>query len=376
MGLGLLKNRAGAFGKKGALGALGILLLAEIFLPPEEILARERPKEKNSQEETGVEEKQEAEFQKIYPLIYGEWPGSSKDIIELREPEREYQVLPGDCLWTISEKLWGAGKWYGGLMAEDGGTLENPNLIYPGMTLRAVQKGYICRRYSQNRGMQMGEYSMDTPGSWTVGTISAGDASANLVLSGDGFNKILCLIQDKRKETVSTTKDWEVCTEKIRSYAEQYYGENVSELSFEHYQTGQEEEVYLYSFLWQMELPEHTEIGKVRIRICMGLKLTEHIQAEFLGFASRYDIHGGVRYTTASFEEHTEDNDPEIFTVNDSNMSILPEAEWELEGMYDPFSWMEEFFGTLLERAAGIEPEPESVREGLIDKIGRTGERR
>lgn len=95
MGLGLLKNRMGAFEKKGTMVVLGILLLAGIFLPSEEIWARERPKEKNSREETVVEDKEEAEFQKIYPLIYGEWPGSSKDIIELREPEREYQVLPG-----------------------------------------------------------------------------------------------------------------------------------------------------------------------------------------------------------------------------------------------------------------------------------------
>lgn len=376
MGLGLLKRMAGRFGKTGMPGGLCAILLAGFLLPSEEVLARERPKEKNSREETGAEEKQEEEIQKIYPFIYGEWPGSSEAVIELREPEREYQVLPGDCLWTISESLWGEGKWYDRLIPEDGGMLENPNLIYPGMILRASQKGYICRRSAKSIGMQMGEYSMDTPGSWTAGTISSGDASANLVMSGEGFNKILCLVQDKMEKTVRTTEDWDACAERIRGYAEQYYGENVSELSFEHYQMGQDEEVYLYSFLWQMELPEHTEVGKVKVRVCMGLKLTEHIQAEFLGFASRYDIHGGVRYTTASFEEHAEDYDPETFTVNDSNMSILPEAEWELEGIYDPFSWMEEFFGSLLERAAGIEPEPENVREGLIDKIGRPGGRR
>lgn len=32
-------------------------------------------------------------------------------------------------------------------------------------------------------------------------------------------------------------------------------GENVFDLTFEHYRTGQGEEVYLYSFLWQIERP-------------------------------------------------------------------------------------------------------------------------
>ena len=110
----------------------------------------------------------------------------------------------------------------------------------------------------------------------------------------------------------------------------------------------------------------------------MGLKLAEHIQAEFLGFAGQYDIHGGVRYTTASFEENMEDSDPETFTVNDSNMSILPQAEWELEGMYDPFLWADEFFGSLLKRAAGAEQEPEaeSVRDRVMERVERAGGRR
>lgn len=225
-------------------------------------------------------------------------------------------------------------------------------------------------------GMQTGEYSIDTPGSWTVGVVSSGNASANLVFSGTGLTEMACLVQDKMEETVITTRDWEDCAARIREYAEQHYGENVSDLTFEHYRTGQGEEVYLYSFLWQIEFPDHPEIGKVGIRACMGLKLTEHIQAEFLGFSRGHDIHGEVRYTTASFEEHVEDYDPETFTVNDSNMAILPEAKWELAGMYDPFSWMDEFFGALMEKAAGTEPEPESAREGLIEKIERPGGRR
>ena len=333
-----------------------MLFLAGILLPAKTALAKEGK-----------------EIQEIYPVNYEEWTGRSEDVLELREDAQEYQVLPGDCLWSISKKLWGEGRWYDRFAMENGEAIENSNLIYPGMVLQAAQKGYICRRRPQYAGMEMGDYSMDTPGNWTIGTISSGDAFGNLVMSGDGFNKILCLVQDKKEETLITTQDWEACAEKIRRYTEVYYGENVSELTFEHYQMEAGEEVYLYSFLWQMELPGYPEVGRVNVSACMGLKLTEHIQAEFLGFASKYDIHGGVRYTTASFEEHVEYYDPETFTVNDSNMSILPEAKWEMEGLYDPFSWMDEFFGSLLESAAGVVPEPESERDGLIERIEKPG---
>lgn len=385
MGLGVLKrdsciHKAFIFrktrisGMTGAILLTGSFLLTGMLLPVRMIRAEENG---NNSETVAQEEKyQGEEIQEIYPVYYDEWEGRSEDIIELEGDEEEYEVLPGDCLWDISEKLWGDGRWYGRLAADNDELIEDPNLIYPGMTLRSVQKGYIHRRQTQYAGMKTGDYSIDTPGNWTVGTISSGGASANLVMSGEGFNKILCLVQDKKSETVLTTNDWEECARKIREYAEKYYGENVSDLTFEHYRTGQGEEIYLYSFLWEMGLPDYPELGKVRIRACMGLKLTEHIQAEFLGFASKYDIHGGVRYTTASFEEHVEDYDPETFTVNDSNMAILPEAGWELEGMYDPFSWLDEFFGAMLREVAGIEPEPENAREGLIEQISRPGGRK
>lgn len=373
-------------------GMLAAFLVAGILLLPQPVrarggwgeveknLSRERalgqkyPSQKGEAKEE--EKSDEQEIQEIYPLIYGKWPGRKEDVLVLKGEEQVYQVLPGDSLWSISEKLWGDGRWYGNLTLENGEAMENPNLIYPGMKLRAAQEGYLCKRRSQYVGVEMGDYAMDTPGSWTIGTISCGDACANLVMSGEGFCKIACLVQDKRAESVSTLKDWELCAEKIRAHAEEYYGEKVSQLNFEHYQMEQGEEVYLYSFLWQMELPEHPEIGKVKVRICMGMKLTEHIQAEFLGFANKYDIHGGVRYTTASFEEHVKDYDPKTFTVNDSNMSILPAARWELEGLYDPFCWADEFFGTLLERAAGVEPEDESVRDRVMERMERPGGRR
>ena len=75
---------------------------------------------------------------------------------------------------------------------------------------------------------------------------------------------------------------------------------------------------------------------------------------------------------TASFEEHTQGYDLDEFTVSDSNMAISPESPWELEGMFNSFAWIDEFFTALFKRAAGIEPE-KSPKENLVDKMTRTG---
>ena len=156
---------------KAALAVLGAAFLAGLSFFMEPVLAEERG-----------EERPQDEVQEIYPLVYGEWPGRKEAVLILKEEEQEYRVLPGDCLWSISEKLWGDGRWYDRFQAGDGGEIEDVNLIYPGMTLRAAQGGYICKRDTQNTGMQMGEYSMDMQGNWTVGTISSGDDNAKVVL--------------------------------------------------------------------------------------------------------------------------------------------------------------------------------------------------
>ena len=102
------------------------------------------------------------------------------------------------------------------------------------------------------------------------------------------------------------------------------------------------------------------------------MKLTEHIQAQFVGYAVNYDIESCVRYVTASFEEHTQGYDLDEFTVSDSNMAISPESPWTLEGMFNSVAWIDEFFTALIKKAAGIEPE-KSPKENLVDKMTRTG---
>lgn len=344
----------GCIAKVGILGTLlniiGLILIAGVLFPVGIVLA---------QEDADEEE---------YPLVYETWQESSDDVMELWEAGTAYEVQPGDSLWRISEKLWGDGQRYRELISANQNISETPDLIYPGMRLETGRRGYITRKEAKYGGLQMGNYSLDIPGGWTVGTLSSGAASANLVLSGEGAESIACLIQDKKKETVLTAQDWEACQKRIRDHVDRNYQKDVSDLSFEHYHMKDGEELYLYSFHWQIDLPETEQ--SMRIPVCVGMKLTEHMQAEFLGFGGSYDIHGGVRYVAASFKEHA-GYDPEVSSVNDSNMAILPETQWEMKGMLDPFSWVDEFFAALLEK-----PEPESLREGMIGQISRPGGRR
>lgn len=354
MGLGILEGAGGRRLRRCAACMTMLCLLAGVMLPVEPVRAKESDGEE-------------------YPLLYGTWDGPEDDVLELQEAGDTYRVLPGDSLWNISEKLWGDGRWYGELVRANQEVSGHPDLIYPGTELQTGRSCHIVRKEAKYGGMQMGSCSFDTPGGWTVGTISSGAASANLVLSGDGAETIACLVQDKKEDTVLTVQDWESCMEKIRDHADRNYPGTVSRLSFEHYRMNGEEEVYLYSFLWKLTAPETEQ--ELHIPLCMGMKLTKHMQAEFLGFAGSYDIHGGIRYVTASFRED-EDYDPQRSSVNDSNMAILPQTQWEMEGMYDPFAWAEAFFTALTDKASGAQPEPESLQEGMIGQISRPGERR
>ncbi len=287
-----------------------------------------------------------------YPVLYEEKPESVAPVMELTEKGREYTVLPGDCLWNIADKLWGSGNRYQELVAANAEVIEDPDLIYPGMLLQTGRKGYIIRTEAHRGGFRTGKYSMDLPGGWSVGCLESGEAFSNLTLSGEGM--IVCLIQDKMEATTASAQDWEECSRQIRDYVEENYAGSVQDLTFEQYQMGDGGELYLYDYIYQIDLADHGMEGKLEWNVCVGLKLTDHIQAEFIGFSTDdYDIQGCVRYVTASFEEYFGEDEEGAFTVNDSNMALLPSAEWEIGGMFDPFPWVEEYFSAFLEKATG-----------------------
>lgn len=286
-----------------------------------------------------------------YPLVYDDMYAKDESYMALTAGSEDYVVLPGDSLWKIAERLLGNGNSYVELINANQDILTDPDLIYPGMRLNVSRTGYILRKGAIYGGLQMVGYSIDMPCGWTIGTTQSGGAGGNFVMSGDGA--IACLIQDRTKEVSTDVFDWSKCTEQITAYVEENYRDQVTDLRFEHYrmeaQTDTSGELYLYSYTWHISPDDYPTLT---CRVCIGLKLTEHIQAEFVGYTfDDYDIESCVRYVTASFEEHFDTENAETFTVNDYNMYIVPETEWTLNGMYNSFAYIDEYFTALLNKA-------------------------
>lgn len=308
----------------------------------------------------------------VFPLIYGEAPGEDSLVIELREGEGEYTVQPGDSLWGIAQNLWGEGSSYGELFDANREIISSPGMIYPGMHLKTARTVYIGREKASQGGVQMGgEYSLDLPYGWAVGTVSSGDAFANFVLSGIGVKSVACLIQDKKRETEEELAFWEQCRQKIQDFGEKRYGDSVSDFAFSHYVMGDGDEVYLYAYTYRIGWENSGSSTEVPVRVCVGMKLTESIQAEFVGYAVDYDIEGCVRYIAASFLEDPDYKSRESGSVNDSNMSITPAEEWEVEGLFNSFAWVEEFFTSLMGKITGEAAKEPSPRQSLMDRMSR-----
>lgn len=285
-----------------------------------------------------------------YPFVYDDEYTQSDNYMTLTEVFDDYTVLAGDSLWRIAEEQLGDGNYYLELAEANQDMLTDPDLIYPGMCLEISRTGYILKDKRSRGGIQMGEYEMDMPYGWTIGITQSGDAFANFVMSGDG--SVACLIQDKTKAVSSDVLDWQKCMQKISTYIEEKCRKQVSDLHFEHYrmdnQADASGEVYLYSYVWHISPDEYPSLT---CRVCVGLKLTDHIQAEFIGYTlDDYDISSCVRYVTASFEEHFDSENAQKFTVNDSNMSIVPVVDWPLNGMYNSFAYIDEFYTSRLNK--------------------------
>lgn len=295
-----------------------------------------------------------------YPFVYDDVYAQNESYMALTEIIGDYTVLPGDSLWTIAETQFEDGNYYVELADTNQDIVTDPDLIYPGMCLKLSRTGYILRKEAIYGGLQMGNYAMDMPYGWTIGVTQSGGAFGNFVMSGDGA--VACLVQDKTKEISADILDWQECMQQITAYAKENYRGQVSELHFEHYRMDEQDdasgELYLYSYLWHISPDDYPALT---CRVCAGLKLTEHIQAEFVGYTlNDYDIQSCVRYVTASFEEHFDSENAAKFTVNDSNMQIVPETEWTLAEMYNSFAYIDEYFTSLLNRAMEAETEKKS----------------
>lgn len=287
-----------------------------------------------------------------------EW--QEEDYIELTEEGGVYEVCQGDCLWSIAEKVWGNGSLYGNLVAYNREIISDPDVIYPGTCLTIKRNVYIRKQNPYNKNAMWG-YAFPTPGGSTVGIREFGDNGSNFCMSGNGV--VACLVQDKEQEAVETTLDWPKCIERLERHAEVNYQGKISEFAFEHYQSAEGEEIYLYSYQYQVDLSEYGRNDSVKVDVCVGMKLTEHLQAEFVGFDFDGGICDTVRSVTTGFEELP--NDEPFSSVNDSNMSIWPANEWELNGMYNAFAWIEDSFTYMTKKAM---EKPEEQKESMTSK--------
>lgn len=286
--------------------------------------------------------------------------GQEEEYIKLRQENIEYEVRPGDCLWDIAEEFWGDGSLYGDIVTYNQESIENPDMIYPGMHLEIENNIYIKRQTPYGK-IFMWRYVFYMPDGSTVGVSEFGENGANFCLSGNG--RIACLVQDKTEEMAGTISDWETCTKRLEKYAKGNYKGKMDEFSFEHYQSVKGEDIYLYSCRYQIDFSEYGYNDSVYAYLCVGTKLTEHIQAEFVGFDLEEGIKDSVRYVTASFEE--EPGIGEYMSVNGSNMAIWEEQEWELDGMFNSLAWVDGCLTYLADKAMET---PEDKKETMTSK--------
>ena len=52
------------------------------------------------------------------------------------DSRKTYTVVAGDCLWTISQRIYGTGTKWGELWANNTDIIANPRLIFPGQVIK------------------------------------------------------------------------------------------------------------------------------------------------------------------------------------------------------------------------------------------------
>lgn len=295
-----------------------------------------------------------------WPLVY---TGQGDEITYLTDVgnTQTYEVKERDTLWGIAKEKMGSGSSYQILAAANSELIADPNLILPGIVLQIPAGGVRLKGSSGIRWK--GCYRYATPAGWTLGYVEAKEAWANQALLGREKGHIACLIQDIDDDTVENTRDFEIFCEQIRSYAAEKYPDTVSDLTFQYYETEEGEKVYLYSYIYEMPLEAYGLEGSYPVNVCMGIHLTEHIQAQFLGFGNNEKIQKHVLYTAGTFEELEKDNEKSLAEL--SNMAIEPVYSWELSGLFNPFPWVEQYFDGVMRGILNI-PEEKSIKEKFL----------
>lgn len=287
--------------------------------------------------------------------VYQGKPSVGTKTVVLEEMGGSYEVKRGDCLYGIAKNLWGEEGNYLDIYRANQDVLTNPDMLYPGMQLSLSRTVYF-NKISERSSVHMGKYGFYMFPGWTVGIEEMGQAWSNLALFLDESEVIGCLIQDKQSETEETLRDWEQCQEEIKKYAKENYAEQVEDLTFLQYRTENGDYLYLYYYTYLVDLTAYGEEGNYPVNVCMGIRLTDTIQAEFIYYGlEKEDGLRQVRYAAATFYE---EEGMENTSINDQNMQLNPQVQWPMEGIFNSFGWIEAAFT--------LETEPEKTPTDLF----------
>lgn len=302
-----------------------------------------------------------------YALSYDK-PESGEYYMLLPAQAEKYEVSAGDSLWKISKKLWGDGRFYPKLYEINKETVSNPDLIYPGQILKTTRPFYLEGPGGVIEYKDVFRYS--EPYGCTMGLLSTDDIGASCVLYGhdeDGANyDIACMIREREpaKDCLNDYAAWEKA---VREYAEEWYGDSVQNLMFEEYLSQDEEPVYLYSYVYEIDLSRYEKKGNISLYVCAGVKQTTHMQVEFVGFGEKNDyLRDRVRYVLASFEELLPGG--AACTVNENNIVIYPDTEWDAAS-FNTFAWIEQYFDAGLREVTGYNEKQKSNKEQLLNQM-------
>lgn len=279
----------------------------------------------------------------------------------------KYEVLEGDSLWKIASLFLGNGGDYPLLVEQNADIIRNPDLIYPQMKLQVCWDVYVPKRTGVN-GLKMTEFRFGTPDRWSFGIVGEGDAYANCAFSGNNMDNVVCLVRTKEEAGVKSLSDWEDCKQKILSYAEKNYPEQVSKLRFSEYRMADGAGLYLFSFDYTIDGEQYGYRGSIDIHVSEGICQTENIQAEFTGFSMDQDMTDIVLYMLASFEEFPGAGDGRQPGTAYNNITIEPSEPWELSGIHNPFAWIDQYFDAVLDAILGRPAEKTSARDRILNR--------
>lgn len=267
----------------------------------------------------------------------------------------EYEVCEGDSLWSISEKLLENGGSYMQVAKQNADVIQNPDLIYQGMSLQMRQNVYVKKRTGVN-GIKTPEYRLGTPDEWVFGILEEGEAFSNNAFFARGADgSVACLLRDKEEAGVKSLSDWEHCQKQIADYVEKHYKKQVSDLTFHKYQSESGADIYLFSYCYTIDGAQYGYRGSITVHASEAVCQTEHFQAELTGFQLEEGIEDIVLYMAGSFEEFA-GTDGKDFSVSGYNIMLTPSEPWAVAGIHNPFVWVETYYDGILSRLSTLPP--------------------